>query len=1798
MTKLLKVIKEKENIAKNKSINETIRDEVAAEIEEQRKKKSKQKYRKREEKRKDREERRKVGKRKRKISCSDSSESSKKPEDFRLPANEKAKNKVQQEERSNSFKNGSAVSVSVKPQVEKQQVPKVVRETPTMSEIKSESEQTEATSKTQLKPVPKLIKVDHSTLVQKSAQIAKTDTTDTNSGNVKSVSVTNNDNKVAKNKEQVIGPASASSEQVNSSSTATSVYSSENKSYKKIDINAYKERKRLKEQTQLKGDLKNNCSTSQDTSRVLPTSKLDSDKLDTKNETMKPETSKVQSKDRSLIGDQNKEVSKRESLREEKKPIARKDKESLFPLQSNSGDKNSSLSVVTNAKSKECGSDKKSSSQEAALEIKKSAQNKSKSVVQKKEKQSKKLISFANPSKPIRSEGKKELKLKEMKNTKRKMNLKLDKLKFSKKKKTSESKQNTSVKRVIANTVNSELKIKDKPIRKENNSLIEQNQESVNDNERSTDINKTIEKNVIPRQQIVDQTENFINSKDEDGNKKIETKVLSKELHLRINVDIEKSGPSINIKSLTNNSVLATESKVSETNDVKQNERSESLLSTNFNIHDKIAESVSRSPDSLTPPCKDFFTASAVDDIYDSQVDTKDPKREENSPFSDTVIRHDVASENNRSTGISEAKKDDITEKRSKPSSEGNQHTGDTKVSEKGNELNVSHKYYRIVDKKSTQVKLHDADLEDCITRDTDFFADKSSDKVNPGDVTSTSSANFKEVFAKDNADKEDLAEGKEKCTLSKKETTIKEIDTRQNPEFGVRPNPCIDTETATVPIVSSVVKLSMEFAKLDNDMLMRQIPTLHGKDALISSIKEDEAASKLEQKKKDKSLHNVRHRSKMKHKKKLKPAKEMIKKTVMSNMVKVGKYSNIQEGIMARMIEIDVEIHKLMSEKMTLYQMLTKDHVLLSNNNNLKGNVIQDERKSDAPRSQTPIESLSSTQEKMKSNGIPATAENSSVIETSINVGEPSKSKAENKNSYISACVFDNVSETRPISRKERQRSKVRGHSTFPKIVLLEKKRTDLNEADAADLACTDVGTKLVKDSSQDSGDGTNFGVVVDKMSTKSDNKDQVSDDKSETLEQQDDRPVVEGIAEEKLKDIDNNPIRDNAERVTNGKGADANCSEIRPSIYSDDSTLDSLPQHADGTKERKKASMGLTLLEETYKKEIARTRKIKRAAARKRKKESRIKMSKVTLTEQEEKLPLSVLYVKKRKNRKHKVPDSMVIRMDDDVLKKMDDVINAVAENRTEKLYAGVESTEETASSDTKRNVESKRNEGERTLKKSEEPPRELLRNKHFQRDTKTSGSYVTPAAKIDEIESLASQILKNDNVGTTIVAEDDESCFTKTNADDKDILTIRASVGVSNTAEVGDENPRPIEDATNSIEKVREYSTSLNNGQRATTISETAERDSKLMHDRKSNEKDNKDTIALQSNCKTKNEQFISLRNHKESHKAREMVKALSEENDKHDCTSASSVIKNTETSKNNEELGKKLNKRKRENTRDTVRQRSKYEGSVKKRTKSETSANSELEEQYKCLRAQGPSSPLSLCEEVQSVGTNFAKSRVQKRKRNNPSETDATYPDNEWSKAIGKQKLHTISEMMSCVVKVIDCRRSVSNSNVNLNVSRSYRISRADNQPKQHSILAPADSSIISQKESAQDETSKAIKRSDDQTDFAAVKRPKSAKVESSDKEKSVESDIEVMPVLTKEEFKENDSHDILDVDEKTITKNQESGESPLPMLTVIDTTDDKELPRTQYTVHNGPILDIKVKTRRVGLRGSKRRFKIP
>ncbi|XP_017757418.1 PREDICTED: uncharacterized protein LOC108548808 [Eufriesea mexicana] len=407
----------------------------------------------------------------------------------------------------------------------------------------------------------------------------------------------------------------------------------------------------------------------------------------------------------------------------------------------------------------------------------------------------------------------------------------------------------------------------------------------------------------------------------------------------------------------------------------------------------------------------------------------------------------------------------------------------------------------------------------------------------------------------------------------------------------------------------------------------------------------------------------------------------------------------------------------------------------------------------------------------------------------------------------------------------------------------------------------------------------------------------------------------------------------------------------------------------------------------------------------------------------------------------------------------------------------------------------------------------------------------------------------------------------------------------------------------------------------------INEKKLQDSSVLYDKDNNV----DNVTSEVNFMTENNHFISLKEHKRSCKRKEVDqfnKISSEENNNQNCASVSSV-ENIGTSKSDETLGRKPAKRKRGNSKTPLRRSSRYTEEPAKRIKLEadvTASNTEQEVQEKNFSIQLPSmvsTSVSPCAEVETILINPRISRDIQKPLINKKRCTPVFPEieiladelnsnNESLKGIKRHKKHTMFEMMNCVVRVVDCKHTILNATANIDTLKKYRISTVNkptcpNSTEIDSFVSSTQSAstkdlstvcikqTTSLTELPQNQTPKLINKfedttqpSSDQINPVKIKRIlKSAKMDSSVNDKEfTDPDVEVMPVLIKEpvnvDIRQNcDKPDIEIVEEKMIvTKNQQHTNSG-STLTVIDTKDDKELPRTQYTVHKGPILDIKV-----------------
>ncbi|CAK9822653.1 Zinc finger protein 106 [Anthophora retusa] len=573
--------------------------------------------------------------------------------------------------------------------------------------------------------------------------------------------------------------------------------------------------------------------------------------------------------------------------------------------------------------------------------------------------------------------------------------------------------------------------------------------------------------------------------------------------------------------------------------------------------------------------------------------------------------------------------------------------------------------------------------------------------------------------------------------------------------EAETSPNSSVPIETATTKSSlenSSVVKSienEEEFLELNKQMYDRDQSNLQGlngitmdklnvipsetgmfsdKDVFLDSIIGQETSkdlnkttlNKANQKKVDEMLHEIKNKSRMKHKKqKHNLSKKAVKKVMKSDTVKV-KYPSTKEAIMARMIEIDVEIHKLMTEKMTLYQILTND-ALPSDNNLQQNNITHEEKEIETPviRPRTPSALMSQLIQKIETSPVTnqcakITTENVSTKDSTINSVQPNKSKIlsrnehhiEKKGSCTSTCGSDDeesmhhaksfVSRKRKRQRSERLPKRLESKSDSS-VSSKDAQITEKHQVnDATKITSRKINTRqtiVEQDSSQvsinenKSQEDKIFMQQIDKEDFSSNDKtEMVKIQKIErTVECAKSQTSAEEIIQEKVTELneeicltkDIEVKTDTSKECANSAAkSQENKTPERSSIYSDDSTWDSLLQNS-SIDDQKKPNTGLALLEETYKKEMAKTRKIKAEARKKKKKKLHNLLQAVnSLTPEEEELPLSALYIKKLHQRRKLLHSleyqaKQQVNNEPGLWKNVVEVINAVAENRTEELH-----------------------------------------------------------------------------------------------------------------------------------------------------------------------------------------------------------------------------------------------------------------------------------------------------------------------------------------------------------------------------------------------------------------------------------------------------------------------------------------------------------------------------------------------
>ncbi|XP_047352842.1 MATH and LRR domain-containing protein PFE0570w-like isoform X1 [Vespa velutina] len=411
----------------------------------------------------------------------------------------------------------------------------------------------------------------------------------------------------------------------------------------------------------------------------------------------------------------------------------------------------------------------------------------------------------------------------------------------------------------------------------------------------------------------------------------------------------------------------------------------------------------------------------------------------------------------------------------------------------------------------------------------------------------------------------------------------------------------------------------------------------------------------------KQEKISNLQMRREMKHK---------------SNTVHVTN-TNIKEEIMARMIEIDLEIHKLMTEKMTLYQMLENDSLLLNKltlTNSLGSEMNRE--KTVSIRLQTSPTLISQTMENAE---ISSVEHSNCIIKSNTNNGlsEINQDEIEprirniDENKQKSSLREENINYTQSISSHSPKDGLLLECSESSQSLSIFKGEDKIQE-DYMVLSDNQLKENLdtcnsIKESSTNVIKSTSLENIPYYEKEKHLCISPINVTKSCDENQQ-----VEGTSHEEKK-----------QKSQSFEASKDNNSMQVSLIYSDDSTWGSFAPSFEDI-EDKKHNTGLALLEETYKREMAETRKLKANARKKKKKELNKFLKSVNyLTPEEEEIPLNTLYIKKLQQ-KRDLLDSLDDKRENSSINNYEnsfesekiwehaiEVINAVAEDRVEDLY-----------------------------------------------------------------------------------------------------------------------------------------------------------------------------------------------------------------------------------------------------------------------------------------------------------------------------------------------------------------------------------------------------------------------------------------------------------------------------------------------------------------------------------------------
>ncbi|RLU22900.1 hypothetical protein DMN91_005178 [Ooceraea biroi] len=479
----------------------------------------------------------------------------------------------------------------------------------------------------------------------------------------------------------------------------------------------------------------------------------------------------------------------------------------------------------------------------------------------------------------------------------------------------------------------------------------------------------------------------------------------------------------------------------------------------------------------------------------------------------------------------------------------------------------------------------------------------------------------------------------------------------------------------------------------------MKELDNMLKKKMQKTSEKPEDTNYKEQKKRKDTILHKIKGKQLIKYRSG--KSENLIKK--LKNMKQSGSFGkNTREAILARMLEIDVEMHKLTTEKLKLHNMLQSRSTKNSANSRARPKP-----KSDDPAPIQPV--------------IPSILMSQLTQGSETNRVEEDKHASSSKRSLIKQkkrVQSSSSEEDEIVPHIQRSKTPVIQWKKKPRIELTtrrkeneeERKEEDTDETSMTKQASVVPPASKKTDSLIDASDtviGKDEDLESNAIIARDDTREQEIGAKTTKKAGSDtDKSVTREICsnnstlEKSVKNCSDSRQNSTERETERADGGDVNKRSNLPapsetaransqprstqvrgtpeplSIYSDDSTWDSLVQNTASEMHEKRKSTGLALLDEVLKKEAI-TKKMKAIARKRQKKQLNNFLKSVdNLTLEEEELPLSKLYIRKLQQ-KRDLLDSLSQRKEDmntvdpKVLKNVDEVINAVAENRVEDLY-----------------------------------------------------------------------------------------------------------------------------------------------------------------------------------------------------------------------------------------------------------------------------------------------------------------------------------------------------------------------------------------------------------------------------------------------------------------------------------------------------------------------------------------------